>query len=176
MAIHLRYAGEGDLGRLAGIEDAADALLTGLLGTGEWGESPSGAHRAAAQGFILVSAESHSGEPVGFAHVVEHSRAEAYLEQLSVLPEHGRRGHGRALVDSAKREARNRGHRRLTLRTFAEVPWNAPFYASCGFVETEPATDYELKLKRADVRQGLERLGPRVQMSAALGGPGLRTT
>ena len=176
MSIHLRYAGEADLLLLGDIEDAADALFASLPGAGDFGASPTGQHRAGAQGFILVSAESHSGTPVGFAHVVEHNRTEAHLEQLSVLPEHGRRGHGRALVDSAKREARNRGYRRLTLRTFVDVAWNAPFYASCGFVETEPTTDHELALRRAEERQGLDRLGPRMQMTAVLGEPRLRLT
>ena len=168
MAIHLRYAGEADLLLLGDIEDAADALFASLPGAGDFGASPTGQHRAGAQGFILVSAESHSGTPVGFAHVVEHNRTEAHLEQLSVLPEHGRRGHGRALVDSAKREARTRGYGRLTLRTFAEVPWNAPFYAGCGFVETQPATVHERELQRAEAQRGLERLGRRVQMTAEL--------
>ena len=167
MSIHLRLADTADQERLGGIEDAADSRLTELFGPGEWSPSPSGAERAASPGFVLVSAETHAGPAVGFAHVVEQDDL-AHLEQLSVLPEHGRRGHGRALVDAAKREARSRGYRELTLRTFADVPWNAPFYASCGFVEVVAATDFHHRLADRESELGLTRLGRRILMRAVL--------
>ena len=43
---------------------------------------------------------------------------------------------GDDLVHAAMAEAQHRGYDQLTLRTYAEVPWNAPFYASCGFIES----------------------------------------
>lgn len=102
-------------------------------------------------------------------HVVETGGA-AHLEQLSVLPAVGRRGHGRALVESAKTEAAGRGHERITLRTYADVPWNAPFYASCGFEESEPDTPFLLALVALERRLGLDRHGRRIQMTARLKG------
>ncbi len=65
-------------------------------------------------------------------------------------------------------EARHRGHTRLTLRTFADVPFNAPFYASLGFVETEPETDFHRALVGAEHLVGLDRYGRRIQMTLAL--------
>lgn len=130
-----------DLDRVEEIENAADSLLIELLEPGEWEPAATGQERAAAPGFILVSSESVGGSAVGFVHVIEGADF-AHLEQLSVLPAHARRGHGRALVEAAKREAKNRGLYRMTLRTFAEVPWNAPFYATCGFVESDPSSDF----------------------------------
>jgi hypothetical protein len=37
------------------------------------------------------------------------------------------------LLDRAAADAAAKGLRALTLTTFAEVPWNAPYYARCGF-------------------------------------------
>lgn len=65
-------------------------------------------------------------------------------------------------------EARSRGYELLTLRTYADVPWNAPFYARVGFVETEPTTDFHKLLVEVEERLGLARYGRRVQMTAAL--------
>lgn len=63
----------------------------------------------------------------------------AHLEQLSVLPDHGRQGIGTALIDAVVEWARGRGDRAVTLTTFRDVPFNAPLYARRGFVEVPPA-------------------------------------
>jgi GNAT superfamily N-acetyltransferase len=79
--------------------------------------------------WVTVTADDH---PVGFAlaSVVE---ANAHLDELDVLPEHGRRGLGAALVDTVCAWARGNGFGAITLSTFSHVPWNAPFYARHGF-------------------------------------------
>ncbi|WP_370568122.1 GNAT family N-acetyltransferase [Frigoribacterium sp. CG_9.8] len=73
----------------------------------------------------MVVAESFGGEAVGFMHVVLTNEV-AHLEQLAVLPSHGRRGYGRTLVEAAKQEALRRGFREITLRALAEIPRHAP--------------------------------------------------
>lgn len=45
----------------------------------------------------------------------------------------GGQGVGRRLLRQVIDAARQMGGRELTLTTFAEVPWNAPFYARIGF-------------------------------------------
>ncbi|GEC74912.1 hypothetical protein GCM10010213_09700 [Microbacterium maritypicum] len=104
---------------------------------------------------------------MGFVHVLEID-GHAHLEQLSVLPSFGRRGIGRQLVTAALAEARRRGHTDVTLRTYTDVPWNAPFYASCGFVESEPDTALLRELVAIEESLGLFEHGPRVQMTATL--------
>lgn len=94
--------------------------------------------------------------------------ATAHLEQLSVVPSAARRGYGRRLVDAAVEEARRRGYGRMTLRTYAEIPWNAPFYASCGFLESIPETPFQRRLIETEAALGLDRYGRRVQMTAEL--------
>ena len=116
---------------------------------------------------MLVAAETAGGDAVGFVHVIERD-GHAHLEQLSVPPEHGRRGYGRALVRAALSEAAARGHERMTLRTYADVPWNGPFYASCGFIESEPDSVFLLGLPAVEARLGLARHGRRIQMTARL--------
>jgi GNAT superfamily N-acetyltransferase len=56
-----------------------------------------------------------------------------HVEQLSTAPASARRGLGRALLDHAADRARAGGRPALTLTTFADVPWNGPYYARCGF-------------------------------------------
>lgn len=163
----VRLAVAADLPALEGIEAAADRLLIDHLHAAEWEPMTSGAARSAVPGFLLVVAEAEDA-PVGFAHVLEGD-ASAHLEQVSVLPEFGRRGHGRALVEKAKAEARRRGHRAITLRTFADVPWNAPFYATCGFTPSEPATPFQHRLAADEQWIGIVRWGRRIQMTAPLG-------
>jgi ribosomal protein S18 acetylase RimI-like enzyme len=69
---------------------------------------------------------------VGFA-ACSRSGDRLHLDEVSVHPEHGRRGYGRALVERVIDEARKRGLTGVSLTTFADIPWNGPFYASMGF-------------------------------------------
>ena len=56
-----------------------------------------------------------------------------HLEELDVLPGHGRQGIGTRLVRALCDGARGRGIAAVTLCTFRDVPWNAPFYERLGF-------------------------------------------
>jgi len=70
-----------------------------------------------------------AGELCGDFHVL----------QMDVDPAHARRGHGRALLRHALAQARADGHAAAVLTTLSDVPWNAAFYASEGFVEVPEA-------------------------------------
>lgn len=153
------------------IEVAADALLIDRFGAVDWPPPTSPHERASAPGFVLLAEhiddEGSTPTVVGFVHVLE-LEGHAHLEQLSVLPAFGRRGIGRALVEAATAEARHRGHPEITLRTYVDVPWNAPFYASCGFVASEPETQLLRDLVHVEAALGLFDYGPRLQMTAVL--------
>ena len=77
-------------------------------------------------------------------------------------------GLGRALLMAAMSEAAERGGTRMTLVTYADVPWNAPFYRTCGFVEdgTDSALARSLLLTESEAE--LARYGRRVPMVAEL--------
>ena len=169
--VEVRQARPTDAATLVEIEAAADALLIDRFGATDWPPPASAEERSALPGFILVAEQRDhaAGSPavIGFVHVLEID-GHAHLEQLSVLPESGRRGIGRRLVAEALRTARTRGHTQITLRTYRDVPWNAPFYASCGFVETSPDSPFLADLVRVETELGLFRHGARVQMTALL--------
>jgi GNAT superfamily N-acetyltransferase len=82
----------------------------------------------------------------------------AHLEQLSVLPDFGRQGYGAALLTHVCDWARQRSLGAVTLTTFAQVPWNGPYYARHGFrVLAEDELGAELRrLRDEEARHGLD--------------------
>jgi 8-oxo-dGTP pyrophosphatase MutT (NUDIX family)/GNAT superfamily N-acetyltransferase len=130
----VRPATAADLDGLAALETAADDRFSTVLDTSGWAPARSGRDRAEHAGQLFVV-----GDPVlGCAQLVEleHAgRSQAHLEQLSVHPAAGGHGLGTMLLRAVLGEALDRGHDRMTLVTFADVPWNAPWYARHGFVE-----------------------------------------
>ncbi|GIF69897.1 GCN5 family N-acetyltransferase [Asanoa ishikariensis] len=56
-----------------------------------------------------------------------------HIEQVSVHPDHAGKRLGRQLIEHAAAEATANGMPALTLTTFRDVPWNAPYYERCGF-------------------------------------------
>jgi GNAT superfamily N-acetyltransferase len=51
---------------------------------------------------------------------------------MDVLPEHAGQGLGAALIEAVCSWAHTRGFDAVTLSTFRDVPWNAPFYTRHG--------------------------------------------
>jgi len=166
MEPRIRFAQPADADLIEHIENEADRLLTDRLEPERWPTAPSGNDRLAQPGFLLVI-EVQNGDVAGFGHVLEVD-AVCHLEQLSVRPEHSRRGLGRQLLDAAKEHAQERGYKEISLRTYADVPWNAPFYERAGFVEKHPATFFHKSLVGAEAQLGLDRYGRRIQMAAPL--------
>jgi GNAT superfamily N-acetyltransferase len=87
------------------------------------------AQQARGQVWVAVGAD---GAPVGFAVATVVDEA-AHLEEISVHPQHGRRGLGTRLVQAVCDWADGSGYPAVTLSTFRHVPWNAPFYTRIGF-------------------------------------------
>jgi GNAT superfamily N-acetyltransferase len=89
----------------------------------------------------------------------------AHIEQVSVHPQYARQGLGRALIDTAEAWARHNELPTLTLTTFVDVPWNAPYYARLGF---NVIPDIELSAGLRRLREHEASIGldawPRVAM------------
>lgn len=83
----------------------------------------------------VLGAESE-GALVGFVLAGRLDDA-LHIYEISVAPSHGGRGIGGALLDAIADRAHHRGVRALSLSTFADVAWNAPFYARRGFALVE---------------------------------------
>jgi GNAT superfamily N-acetyltransferase len=62
-----------------------------------------------------------------------------HVAQVSVSPTNARQGLGAALIEHLAGIAAADGRPALTLTTFRDVPWNAPYYARLGFVVVDPA-------------------------------------
>ena len=77
--------------------------------------------------------------PVGFALLEAIEPEAAHLEEIDVHPDHGRRGLGAALIRAVCQWAAANGRGAVTLTTFRDVAWNAPFYARLGFEIVAPA-------------------------------------
>lgn len=102
--------------------------------------------------------------PVAYL-IAERVDGNLHVEQVSVHPDQARRAVGRALLDHLAHHAAAAGVPALTLTTFADVPWNAPYYARLGF---RPLDDGELgpglrEIRRSEAAHGLDRW-PRVPM------------
>jgi GNAT superfamily N-acetyltransferase len=78
-----------------------------------------------------------AGRPCAFLAALAHDER-LHIDELDVLREHQGHGIGRRLLAHAIDHARARGFARLSLTTFRAIPWNAPFYASLGFIEWDP--------------------------------------
>jgi GNAT superfamily N-acetyltransferase len=136
----IRVAARAELPRLDAIERAAAALFSEReLPSRLRGTTGLAALEAGRRAGDLLVAENEAGEPVGFA-LLARLGDHAHLAELDVHPDHGRRGLGAALVAAAADRARAQGHTELTLTTFVDVAWNAPFYQRFGFEVVTPDT------------------------------------
>ncbi len=104
----------------------------------------------------LWVAAAADDRPVGFALacVVDSN---AHLDELDVLPEHGRHGIGTALVETACAWGRANGFKAITLSTLSHIPWNAPFYSRLGFriLPPDELSETLQSLLREEVEHGL---------------------
>ncbi|MFB9882998.1 GNAT family N-acetyltransferase [Planobispora siamensis] len=158
----VRWAKAGELPGLAAVERAADGVFAqvGIVfpaGTTMIEETDDPSR-------VLVAGEP----PIGFA-MFGWVDGNVHLDQLAVHPDHGRRGVGGRLVGALCAHAASLGVPAVTLTTFRDVPWNAPWYGRHGFAVLDPAEwGPELDALVAHERElGIE-LAPRVAMRRVL--------
>jgi GNAT superfamily N-acetyltransferase len=94
--------------------------------------------------------------PVGFLNGRRLGDAFHILE-ISVRSELQGQGLGRVLISEAANWARAEGFLTLTLTTFLDVPWNAPFYERLGFRTLTPdeLTDALRGILETEAKNGL---------------------
>lgn len=143
----IRAARTTDIPAIQGIELAAGEAFRsiGLADIAD-DDPPSAAELTAhiRNGGALVAVDG-TDTPVAYL-LVEALGGRAHIEQVSVHPSHARRGLGARLIEVADEWADAHGLAGLTLTTFADVPWNAPYYARLGFaVLPDDAVDAALR-------------------------------
>jgi len=125
--------------------------------------------RAVARGLVWVAAEQ--GAPVGFVWLDDELGGGAIsVAEIDVLPAHGRRGIGAALLEHACAWAQAAGYARVDLGTLADVPWNAPFYARHGFGVVDKGDPAFARARDRDRENGFPD-ALRVFMSRSLAAP-----
>jgi len=168
--MRIRAARRDEFPVLQDIELAAGAAfrdvgMPEVAGDEPFSEAELGRYADAGRAWVAVD---DPDVPVAYL-VAEPVDGNLHVEQVSVHPRCARRGIGRALLDHVAQVARTERAPALTLTTFTEVPWNAPYYARCGF---HPMTDGmvgpQLRAIRArEAALGLDRW-PRVCMRRPL--------
>ncbi|MER5641490.1 GNAT family N-acetyltransferase [Kitasatospora sp. NPDC002227] len=113
-------------------------------------------------------AVNESDTPMAYL-IADHVDGNLHIEQVSVHPDNAGQGIGRSLLDHLAERAAAHSIPALTLTTFADVPWNAPYYTRCGF---QPLDDTLLSPGLLDIRtreaaHGLDRW-PRLFMHRAV--------
>jgi GNAT superfamily N-acetyltransferase len=171
-----------ELERLRDIERAAGRLFAAIGMADIAADEPMPAavldtYRKAGWAWV-ITVDGAGGAPVGYlvADVLDEpgpgpGRA-AHVEQVSVDPDHAGLGLGRRLLEHVVAVAQGRGFDAVTLTTFRDVPWNAPYYARCGFREL-PEAELGPGLRRLRDAEASHGLDPalRVCMRRELGRP-----
>lgn len=109
-----------------------------------------------AENSVWVAATVENDVAVGFI-ILTTLGDNAHVEELDVLPEFGQCGLGAALLEHACGRAAERGFHAVTLSTFRDVPWNAPFYQKRNFrnLDAVEFTPEMIRLREIEDAKGL---------------------
>ncbi|MEU5953087.1 GNAT family N-acetyltransferase [Streptomyces sp. NPDC047525] len=171
--MRIRPATRAELPTLQDIERAAGAPFRALgMAAIADDEPPALAlleeFRHAGRAWVAAGEGESDGTPVAYLLSEPVDTAE-HIEQVTVHPRAARHRIGQALIEHTAERAREEGREALTLTTFADVPWNAPYYARIGFHVLAEAelTPGLRKIRAHEAELGLDRW-PRVAMRREL--------
>lgn len=135
MEIRVRAATPDDAARMPAVERSASGLFRDAPGLAWIADdsvlSPEQHLQFIASGTSWL-AEAEPGQCLGFL-CAQAFDDELHIWELAVRADHQRQGIGKQLVRQAYAYAAKHGLAGLTLTTFHDVPWNAPWYAKLGF-------------------------------------------
>lgn len=165
MTIRIRPGQEADIPVLQALErDAAQAFasvgydfcVNGPVRTVQEHQ------RGIAHGAILVAELDE--RPAGFV-LLWPVDGRAHITEVSVASSFQRRGIGKALIAAAEVWAKEAGFSEVTLTTFRDVIWNAPYYSSLGYEAFTPHSDQiELQAVQAEEAASGYHAAPRIAM------------
>jgi predicted N-acetyltransferase YhbS len=138
--VTIRPARPDDLPRIGAIEESGAETFerAGIpLADGSPPASPDYWAPVLDSGLLWVVDDPAAG-PIGFV-ACEVQGDSLYIAEVDVMMERQQQGHGARLMRQAIGHARSLGLASVTLTTFRNVAWNAPFYAKLGFAELAAA-------------------------------------
>lgn len=163
LVVEVRRARPEDFEALAEIDRRAETLfrVSGIdLPPGSF--PADSLHEARA---VLVT-----GAPIAGYVRIDEVDGLAHLLGPAVIPGEMRRGIGSELVEAACRWALAHGFAAVTVSTYADVPWNAPFFRRRGFTQVTELTPELAERRDWERAVGLDRVGPRVVLRRDLAG------
>ena len=164
--VAIRPGRRDDLASLGAIEDSGAQTFAALgqpLADGSPPTPPEQWAGSLESGLLWVADDPDAGL-VGFL-AGQITADGLYIAEVDVLMERQRQGHGRRLMQAAIDWARGQRLTAVTLTTFRSIPFNAPFYASMGFVELDPPTPHLAKTLAEEAANGFEdRCGMRLAL------------
>ncbi len=156
----IRPARPDDLAKLPAVEASAATTFLAAPGLAWLAESEAisaDRHIELLENGITLVAEV-DGVVVGFVCSEPLGNC-LHIRELSVRHASQGKGIGLSLLEELASRAVVLGWTRLTLTTFRDLPWNAPFYARLGFVEP-PAEALSPELRAQLHREALHGLPP----------------
>jgi GNAT superfamily N-acetyltransferase len=166
----LRHSRPEDLRALQTIEQRAATrfIALGMPAAAQLPVQPLECLQAACDAKRLLVAVDSQDLPVGFA-LFEAVEDAVHLQEIDVLPEHGNRGLGRQLIEAVAAWGVAANLKAMTLTTFRDVPFNAPFYARAGFqiLPAHQLTPRLARIREEEHNHGVD-LAPRVAMLRGL--------
>ncbi|WP_227317485.1 GNAT family N-acetyltransferase [Cedecea davisae] len=135
----LRASTTGDIEALQQVEAAAARRFLGvpeLVFLAQAGVTDAGTHRRAIEQSLSWLVAGSDGRIRGFCYCQPH-QGSLYLAEISTHPDFQRTGVGRTLLEAVFDSARRLSAKEVTLTTYQDVPWNAPWYQRHGFERIE---------------------------------------
>ncbi len=159
LAITIREARSGDVEHLPEIERSAAQIFKqdkDLAWLADDEVQPTSLHQnyiQARNSWVAV----HDEMPVGFINGVEYNKT-FHICELSVTEAWQSQGVGRALLNTVEQIMHDRGITIITLTTFKDIPWNAPFYERQGYITLEESTlsSFLMDILDEEIEAGLE--------------------
>jgi len=136
-AYEVRLARQEELKDLPAIEQAAGEMFAETHYAFLAVEDNSSENVDLTTDVVWVALDSKTNLIVGFA-IAYFLSLSVHLRELAVLPDHGCRGIGRMLINAVADLAREMSVPSVTLTTFSDIPWNAPYYSRLGFNSLSP--------------------------------------
>ncbi len=165
----IRPARQNEYSHLPDIEnDAAQAFREAGLDGIDGLEETAASYYKNLPGRSAVFIAEDKGQIIGFSAGYEVD-GQAYIREVSVRFTSSGKGAGTALVTALINWAGKTGFSCVTLTTFRDIPFNAPFYRKLGFVPFEPDGNWPelLAIRKKEISRGLD-IQPRICMKLDL--------